>query len=134
MKIELTERSIDIIGKTLDCALREGKISMEEYEVVLRNVNANASTSRNWDLLIAVNEMRKPTWSVHNCNSQAHIKCLEEAEKTKDASGYGTIFMGDLPEPLLNITQVKELLDNLELSGFSHGEAMAIVLKVVERG
>ena len=76
----------------------------------------------------------KPTWSVHNCNSQAHVKCLTEAEKTKDASGYGTIFIGDLPEPLLNITQVKELLDNLELSGFSHGEAMAIVLKVVERG
>ena len=36
--------------------------------------------------------------------------------------------------PLLNITQVKELLDNLELSGFSHGEAMAIVLKVVGIG
>ena len=79
-------------------------------------------------------EKHQPTWSVHNCNSQAHVKCLAEAEKTKDASGYGTIFMGDLPEPLLNITQVKELLDNLELSGFSHGEAMAIVLKVVGRG
>ena len=50
----------------------------------------------------------EPTWSVHNCNSQAHVKCLAEAEKTKDASGYGTIFIGDLPGPLLNITQVKE--------------------------
>ena len=59
------------------------------------------------------------------------IKCPKCDEKI-------SLVLDEPPEeedsPLLNITQVKELLDNLELSGFSHSEAMAIVLKVVERG
>ena len=79
--------------------------------------------SRNWDLLAAINKREKPmTIQTINCP-----KCDEKIS-----------FVLDEPpkedSPLLDITQVKELLDNLELSGFSHSEAMAIVLKVVGRG
>ena len=132
MKIELTERSIDIIGKTLDCALKEGKISMEEYEVVLDNVNANASTPK----------AEESKAYVCSCADGAHLSEKEDLSKLTPVGWYSVHTKGKVvpfkesptDEPLLNITQVKELLDNLELSGFSHSEAMAIVLKVVGRG
>lgn len=73
-----------------------------------------------------------PTWSVHNCNAKAHIKCLEEAERTKDASGYGTVFVGDFPkesdpELALSVSQMKELFDNLVMEGFTEAQATRIV-------
>ena len=35
---------------------------------------------------------------------------------------------------LLNITQISELQDNLELTGFTHDEAFQIILTVIKRG
>jgi len=140
MKIELTERSVDIIGKSLDLALKEGRISQEEYEVVLRVINGGCFDAKEEEPLLTKKQY-EVLWGVFSGNVKVPLPEMDSLEGLKPTGWYGVMTGGkvipfkDPPkesDPKLNLTpdQMTDLYDDLVYAGLDSKVAASIVAEV----